>query len=79
MKKLEKFCPEYLGQNFSKMFVHILGNATTGWYTNFFIQKELTLCLASLIGTHLFFWITFPVHIGLDEMIKVFKLLLGWL
>ena len=50
-----------------------------GMVYQLFHQKELTLSLASLIGTHLFFWITFPVHIGLDEMIKVFKLLLGWL
>ena len=45
-----------------------------GMVYQLFHQKELTLFLASF-----FFWITFPVHIGLDEMIKVFKLLLGWL
>ena len=30
-KKLEKFFPEYLRQNFSKNFVHILGNVTTSY------------------------------------------------
>ena len=28
-QKIWKCCPEYLGQNFSNFFVHILGNATT--------------------------------------------------
>ena len=31
-KKIEKFCPEYLRQNFSNYFVHILGNATTSYF-----------------------------------------------
>ena len=31
-EKFEKLCPKYLGQNFSKNFVHILGNATTCYF-----------------------------------------------
>ena len=31
-KKFENFCPEYLGQNFSIFFVHILGKATTSYF-----------------------------------------------
>jgi hypothetical protein len=31
-KNFEKFCPEYLGHNFSIFFVHILGNATTSYF-----------------------------------------------
>ena len=30
--KGKKFCPEYLGQNFSNFFVHILGNVTTLYF-----------------------------------------------
>ena len=31
-EKFENFCPEYLGQNFSHFFVHILGNTTTSYF-----------------------------------------------
>ena len=30
--KIEKFCPKYSGQNFSKNFVHILGNGTNPYF-----------------------------------------------
>ena len=53
-KKFEKFCPEYLRQNFSNLFVHIFGNATTSYFhyeiswpllCNFII----TLCWLTLV------------------------------
>ena len=31
-KKIEKFCPEHLGPNFSKKFFHILDYATTSYF-----------------------------------------------
>ena len=41
-KKFEKFCPEYLGQNFSIFFVRILSNATT---SNFHSEISWSLLL----------------------------------
>ena len=52
-KKFEKFFPEYLGQNFSTFFVHILGNATTSYFhseINWPLTKLLSYVLLKSMG-----------------------------
>ena len=49
-EKFENFCPEYLGQNFSNFFVHILGNVTT-LYFHFEIYWPLVPNVKTLAGT----------------------------
>ena len=43
-EKFEKFWPEYLGQNFSNFFVHILGNATTSYFHSEISWPLVDLC-----------------------------------
>ena len=52
-EKFEKFCPEHLGQNFSNIFVHILGNSTISYF-HFEIYWPLstpTSCLTQISPT----------------------------
>ena len=50
--KFEKFCPEYLGQNFSKFFVQILGNVMTSYF-HFEIYWPLSTYVPSRSMVHI--------------------------
>ena len=85
--KGQKFCSEYLGQNFSNFFVHILGNGTTSYFRFEIywplLNGKLTVKISSIFVVFLenmnlkkqILWFYFPnIHnlYSIDDKVEVF-------